>query len=198
MDIRKHLLEFFNQFVKLTDEEFNEIILPHINVRKFDKKIVLTKEGDVDNYLNYIDKGLVRKFYKKGNEEFNTLFAFEGQIIHSQESFYSRAPSEYNIETIEPSVVVSISHEDLEKIYAHSLKMEHLGRLMITHTMVLKDKWRIRLLKMTPRERFIDFVNNNPELMQRVPQKYLASYLDIQAETFSRFKHLVKSHSGKE
>ena len=195
MDIRKHLLDYFKQFVGLTDDEFNRIILPYIIIRKFDKKIVLTEAGEVDNYLNYVDKGLVRKFYKKGNEEFNTLFAFEGQIIHSQESFYSRTPSEYFIETIEPSVVVSISHDELEKIYAHSLKMEHLGRLMITRTMILKDKWRIRLLKMTPRERFLDFVTTNPELMQRVPQKFLASYLNIQAETFSRFKHLLKNHT---
>jgi hypothetical protein len=73
--------------------------------------------------------------------------------------------------------------------------MEHLGRMVITQTMVLKDKWRMQLVKMTPRERFLDFVTRNPELMQRVPQKFLASYLNIKPETFSRFKHLLRNYS---
>jgi hypothetical protein len=73
--------------------------------------------------------------------------------------------------------------------------MEHLGRLIITHTMVLKDRWQMRLIQHSPRERFIDFVQKNPELLQRVPQKFLASYLNIKPETFSRFKHLVRSGS---
>jgi hypothetical protein len=47
---------------------------------------------------------------------------------------------------------------------------------------------------MTPRERFIDFVTKNPELLQRVPQKCLASFLNIKPETFSRFKHMVRGH----
>ena len=106
----------------------------------------------------------------------------------------SIAPSEYSIETIEPSTVVSISYDDLESVLAISKTMEHLGRMVITHTMMLKDRWQIQLVKMTPRERFLNFVTRNPELMQRVPQKFLASYLNIKPETFSRFKHLLKGH----
>jgi hypothetical protein len=73
--------------------------------------------------------------------------------------------------------------------------MEHLGRLIVTYTMVVKDRWQMRLIKHTPRERFIEFVTKNPELVQRVPQKYLASFLHIKPETFSRFKHLLRTHS---
>lgn len=73
--------------------------------------------------------------------------------------------------------------------------MEHLGRLIITYTMVIKDRWQMQLVMLTPRERFIQFVHRNPELLQRVPQKYLASYLNIKPETFSRFKHLIRTGS---
>ncbi|HNC38116.1 MAG TPA: Crp/Fnr family transcriptional regulator, partial [Chitinophagaceae bacterium] len=62
-------------------------------------------------------------------------------------------------------------------------------------TLVLKDKWQMQLVKMDPRERFLKFVSHNPELMQRVPQKYLASFLNIKPETFSRYKHLIKEYS---
>ena len=63
---------------------------------------------------------------------------------------------------------------------AQSKKMEHLGRLVITYTMVIKDRWQMQMVKMTPRERFLNFVIKNPELMQRVPQKYLASLSQYQ------------------
>jgi hypothetical protein len=54
----------------------------------------------------------------------------------------------------------------------------------------------MQMVKMTPRERFLNFVMKNPELLQRVPQKHLASYLNIKPETFSRFKHLLRSNSS--
>ena len=67
--------------------------------------------------------------------------------------------------------------------------------MVITFTMVIKDRWQMNMIKLTPRERFLDFVHKNPDLLQRVPQKYLASYLNIQPETFSRFKHLLRKNN---
>ncbi|HEY6955362.1 MAG TPA: Crp/Fnr family transcriptional regulator [Flavisolibacter sp.] len=186
------LFQFLHKFVTLSEEEFDKYIRPYTEVRHFRKKQVITKENEVENYLNFVIKGLVRKYYKKGRTEINTQLATEGHIVHSQESFHSRTPSEYCVETIEPSTMVSITYDDLEKIYSSSHKMERLGRLVITFSMVIKDRWQINMIKLTPRERFIDFVHKNPDLLQRVPQKYLASYLNIQPETFSRFKHLLR------
>jgi len=197
MSHQKSLLDFLNKFIPLSLDEYNELIAPCIIKRHFDKKSIVTIAGEVENYINFIDSGLVRKYYKKINEEINTQISYEGHIIHSQESFHSRTPSEYSIETIEPTELSSITYECLEKMYSSSEKMQRLGRLIITATMVLKDKWQSQLVKLSPRERFISFVTRHPELMQRVPQKYLASYLNIKPETFSRFKHLVKDHSKK-
>ena len=197
MSRQKSLLDFLNKFIPLSLDEYNELIAPCIFKRHFDKKSIITSAGEVENYLNFIDSGLARKYYRKTNEEVNTQISYEGHIIHSQESFHSRTPSEYSIEAIEPTVVSSITYECLEEMYSSSEKMQRLGRLIITATMVMKDKWQSQLVKLSPRERFISFVTRHPELMQRVPQKYLASYLNIKPETFSRFKHLVKDHSKK-
>jgi len=194
MDSTRLFRDYLSKFVELTDAEFEQQLLPVIKVRRLGKRELLTRAGEVENHFNFIIKGLIRKYYKKNHHEINTQISTEGHIIHCQESYHSRQPSEYFVETIEPSVVVSISHDDLESVFAASKKMEHLGRLVITHTMVLKDRWQMQLFKMTPRERFLHFVTRNPELMQRVPQKYLASYLNIKPETFSRFKHLLKGH----
>ena len=186
---------YLRKFIDLTDEEFTRNLLPVIKIRRFGKKEFLTRAGEIEDHFNFIVKGLARKYYKKGQHEINTQISFEGHLILSQESFHGRRPSEYFVETIEPTTVVSITHDDLEKVYASSHRMEHLARLLITHAMVIKDNWQMQLVKMTPRERFLKFVTKNPELMQRVPQKYLASYLNIKPETFSRFKHLIRNHA---
>lgn len=186
---------YLDKFIHITDNEFDKIILPHIIMRKFAKKELLLRTGEVEDYFNFLVNGLIRKYYMKDDEEINTQISVEGHIIHSQESFHSRKPSEYYVEAIVPSTVVSISYDDMERIFATSQKMEKLGRLVITATMVLKDKWQMKLVRMTSRERFLEFVTHHPELMRRVPQKYLASYLHIKPETFSRFKHLLKDYS---
>jgi CRP-like cAMP-binding protein len=194
METAKAFQNYLRKFSDITDDEFANILLPVIKIRRFGKKELVTKAGEVENYFNFIVKGLVRKYYRKGNHEINTQISYEGHLIVSQESFHSRLPSEYYIETIEPSTLVSISYDDIEKVFAQSHSMEHLARLLITHVMVIKDVWQMQLVKMTPRERFLRFVTKNPELMQRVPQKFLASYLNIKPETFSRFKHLLREH----
>lgn len=190
-------LKYLQRFIPLTEKEFQEQILPIIKLRSFEKKQTLITAGEVEDHFNFIVEGLIRKFYQKGLLQINTQISTEGQMILSQESFHSRQPSEYYIETIEISKVISIRYDDLESLYRSSQKMERLGRLIVTYSMVIKDQWQLQLVKMTSRERFLNFVTKNPELMQRVPQKFLASYLNIKPETFSRFKHLLKEHSRK-
>lgn len=196
MDSIKAFFHYLQKFSDITEEEFNKYLLPICKVRRFGKKEVLTKAGEVENHFNFIVKGLARKYYRKNHHEINTQISFEGQMLLSQESFHSRLPSEYFIEAIEPTTVVSITYDDTEKLFASSQRMERLGRLIVTYSMVIKDRWQIQLVKMTPRERFLNFVTKNPELMQRVPQKFLASYLNIKPETFSRFKHLLRTHKA--
>lgn len=195
MEVTKLFFNYLNKFVIITDDEFEQIFIPIIKVRRFDKKEYIIKAGEIEEYFSFVIKGLVRKFYKKALHEINTQISTEGQIIMSQQSFLGRQPSEYFIETIEPSVIVSIKYDHLEELYNKSKKMERLGRLVVTYMMAISDSWQMQLIKMSPRERFLNFVMKNPELMQRVPQKYLASYLNIKPETFSRFKHLLRNHS---
>jgi CRP-like cAMP-binding protein len=197
METDLRFIQFLNKFIPFTQEDYNRLLKPYVHVRKFDKKVIILHAGETENYINFIISGLVRKYYKKGNEEINTQISFENHIIHAQESFHSRKPSEYTIETIEPTVLVSIDYDDLEKAYAASHKMEHMGRLIITTAMIVKDSWQMQMITLSPRERFIKFVNKNPDLVQRVPQKFLASFLYIKPETFSRFKHLLKDANRK-
>lgn len=193
MESLELFLGFLNKFVPLTADEFQSIIVPFIEVRTFKKKEVIAGAGETEDYINFVGKGLVRKYFSKDNNDIITQISREGQIIHSQESFYSRTPSNFTVETIEPTTLLSVTHDNLEIIYQTNAKMERMGRLIVTYIMGINDRWQMSLLKMSPRDRFVSFVQNNSELMQRVPQKYLASLLNIQPETFSRFKHLLRN-----
>jgi CRP-like cAMP-binding protein len=189
-------LSFLNKFIPLSVDEYQTWIVPYIEVRTYRKKEVITQMGEVENYINFVGSGLVRKYFDRNGDEIITQISREGQIIHSQESFYSRTPSHFIIEAIETTSLLSISYDNLETIYSTNASMERLGRLIVIFIMVINDRWQMSFLKMSPRERFLQFVQNNLELMQRVPQKYLASLLNIQPETFSRFKHLLKASPG--
>src|SRR5215204_1382107 len=175
MEPLRLFFEFLNKFIPLTDDEFDAIIKPHIRLRQFKKKETITMAGEVERYLNFIVKGLARKYFKNGNEELITQISLEEHIIHSQGSFHKQTESHYFVEAIEPTTLISIDFDDLNQIYSTNAKMERMGRLVTTEIIVLNDRWQMMLLKMTPRERFLDFVQRNPELMQRTPQKYLAS-----------------------
>src|SRR5882672_9455037 len=117
MDITRLFFDYLNKFIDLSDQEYQQYLLPYIKVRRFAKKEIVTRANEVENYFNFVLRGMVRKYYKKGKDEINTQISFESHIIHSQESFHSRTQSEYYLEAIEPTTFVSISYDDLEKIY---------------------------------------------------------------------------------
>jgi CRP-like cAMP-binding protein len=115
----------------------------------------------------------------------------EGGIIGSGVSFLTGNPSLYVVEALEPVTALSISRENLEKFYKLGNKFERIGRMMITNYFLVQEIRMMDNIRYTTRERFIRFMNENPDLILRVPQKHLASYLKIKAETFSRLKHLM-------
>jgi CRP-like cAMP-binding protein len=185
------LRQYVSRYTELTNEEFAQLA-QMLEVRNFDKKQQLVGSGEVENYLNFIVKGLARKYFYKGKTEVITQIARENDMISSSVSFLSGAPSAYFVETLEPSTFLSISRQHVEKLYKESPRIERLGRLIITHFFLEKEEWEHECIRLDTRERFIRFIGSNPDYMQRVPQKYLASYLNMKPETFSRLKHLDK------
>ena len=191
----KALKEFLSRFVDLTDEEF-EHITSLAEIRTYDKKVKLIDQGEYENYFNFIIKGLARKYFYKGDEEIITQLAKEGELISSSVSFLSGEKSLYIVETIEPTTFLSFSRENVDALYELDKKYQRLGRLIITDLFLQKENWELERILYSTQERFVRFVSNNSNLFQRVPQKYLASYLNIQPETFSRLKHLLRSRNN--
>ena len=189
--MEKALGHYLSKYADLTNEEL-ELIRPYIQVREFSKRQLVMQVGEKEEYLNLVVKGVLRKYFYKGREEVITQLAKEGDLICSSVSYFSGQPSQYAVEALEPVTLYSLSKQHLEELYASAPRMERLGRLVITDLYLSKEKWEQDHIQFDIRQRFVEFVHNNADLIQRVPQKYIASYLNIKPETFSRLKHLLK------
>jgi CRP-like cAMP-binding protein len=194
MDLIDIVKSYLSNYVSLNEQEFN-FLSSLFELRNFAKREKLVEEGEVEKYLNFILQGLARKFFIRKNEEMVMQFSRENEIICCYDSFMSGEPSNFSVEALEPMVVVSITHDNVEKLYEFSPKMERLGRLIATQEYLKKESFEYNRVRLTSQERFINFIRNNSYLLQRVPQKYLASYLNMKPETFSRLKHLMKKPS---
>ncbi len=182
---------YLQRFMPLSKEDISNL-LQYCEFRVFEKKRIIVHEGEMDDYLNMVVKGLVRKYVRVKKNEVILQLATEGHIVHSEISYLTRTPSMVVLEALEPTTLISISYKNMETALDKYPQGEKLGRMILTGMFVKKDEKRFLNLSKTVRERFFDYVNNHPHMLQRVPQKYLASYLNIKPETFSRLKHLVK------
>ncbi len=181
---------YLQRFMPITIDELKELV-SYCEIRQFEKRTILVNEGEVDNYLNMVVKGLVMKYIRVKNTDMILQLATEGHVIDSEISFLTRKPSLVIVETLEPTMMVSIAFDKMEEALDKFPQGEKLGRLILTGMYVKKEESRYNRLSKSARERFLDYVNIHPHMLQRVPQKYLASYLNIKPETFSRMKHLV-------
>src|ERR1700730_5606663 len=185
------LHEFLQRFINLSEEDFSEW-KPYFEIRGFNKKKVLLHRGEIEEYVNIVAQGLVRKYMNVKKGDVTMQIAPEGHMVHSERSFHLQQPSEVITETIEPSVLISISYKNLQELYKRFPLAEKMGRLFATEMFIIKDRRYFDILKKSTREIFLDYMRTHPQMLQRVPQKYIASYLNIKPETFSRLKHLLK------
>ena len=192
--IYEYAHRYLQRFMPITCEELDDS-MKYCEIRQFDKKTIIVQEGEIDNYLNMVVKGLVRKYVRVKNSDLTLQLATEGHVVHSEISFLTRKPSPVFIETLEPTILVSLRYDKMEEALDKFPQGERLGRLILSGMFIKKDENHYARLSKSVRERFFDYVKNHSHMLQRVPQKYLASYLNIKPETFSRFKHLVKDNS---
>ncbi|HYF29842.1 MAG TPA: Crp/Fnr family transcriptional regulator [Chitinophagaceae bacterium] len=185
------LHDFLRRFMPVSDSEF-QAWKPYFELRTFDKKQVVTALGEQEEYVNIVARGMARKYVKLNNGEVTMQIAPEGHMIHAECSFHHREPAALVVETIEPTIFISIHYDNLQRLYDAFPRTEQLGRLFVTEMFIIKDRRYFELLKKSTREIFLDYMSAHPHMLQRVPQKYLASYLNIKPETFSRLKHLLR------
>lgn len=184
------LYKILHRFTGISRAEF-EPLIPYLKIRQFAKKQVILKAGEMEDYLSVVMYGLVRKYIVVDKKEITLQLATEGHLVQSEVSFLTRTISELTVESIEPCTLISMHVDDVQRALYEIPHADELGRMIITYMFIKKDARTFTQLKKNTRERFLDYLTQNPHMLQRVPQKILASYLNIKPETFSRLKHLV-------
>jgi len=188
----RKLKDFLQQFVSLTDEEL-DLFTNLLKEVKLGKNDFLTRAGEIEQYIYFLEEGIVHQFFLKDKETITIELVSEGTIINAAVSFLSGKPSYYSLQAIEPSILFRLAKKDLEQLYLKDKKWQRMGRLMISFFLIRQERNMIDNIRLSMRERFIQFAINYPELMKRVPQRRLASYLHIKPETFTRLKPLLKN-----
>ncbi len=183
-------IEHFRQFTDFNDSEL-EIIMPYFETRMFKKKSILLDIGKVSNEVFYIIKGCIRLYCEKDGEELSTYFFTENMFAGSYDSFLSRRPSKVAIETLEECQVLVLTHEAQEKLYDIFPKMNEFIRKAIEHRFVLLHDLFISYLLNSPEERYITLLNDRPDLLQRIPQHQIASFLGVTPVSLSRIRNRI-------
>ncbi len=183
--------QYCKRYIDLSAEKF-AAITAYFEIRTFDKRTIVTQYGQVETHYNLVMRGMLRKYLPVKKNEVIIQLATEGQMIQADISINQQIPSDCIIETIEPVSLLSISFENVQQIYQKYPETERLGRLLFTELFIKKDFHGYMQLNKSTRERFLDYMEAHPDMIQRIPQKHLASFLNIKPETFSRLKHLVK------
>ena len=177
-----------NEKISFTAEE-QAIISSYLTTKKLRKKQYLLQEGDVCKTIAFVQKGALRAYSvnEKGVE--NVLqFALEGWIISDLYSFMTGEPATYYIDAIEDCELLLITQAAQEEVFAKVPKYETYSRMQITGAYLAMQKRITSLLSLSLNERYLNFINIYPNIVQRVPQHMVASYLGLTPETVSRIR----------
>lgn len=182
------LIYYINKWVKLEPEEEKKI-LASFEKQAVKKKIKLLEPGQICQYIYFIIQGGARTYYHdaKGDEHIYQI-RLENNWISDLESYFSQQPSKFYLETLEESIVLRISPEVLENLYKEVPKMERYFRILFQKAYINSLARLNSTMWETAEERYNEMIKENCDILQRVPQTYIASYLGIAPESLSRIR----------
>jgi CRP-like cAMP-binding protein len=182
------ILQNIARFVDLTSQE-QELLLSKTETRHYKPKTIVLHAGEISRYSYFVNSGLLRNFNINDNIVEHVLsFACEGWWIGDMYSLLSQKPGHLFIEVLEDSEVVLLSKENQEQLYHEIPKLERFFRILTENSLVANQERLMDNLSLSAEERFDKFCKRYPTLVQRVPQKQIASYIGVTPEFFSKMK----------
>lgn len=174
-------------------ESVQRIISPKIVKNILEKGSILIQAGRVNNDLFFLEKGIARGYYYNDNDndndnEITSWIVAEGSFVAVPHSFFGRKPSVETVHLLEKSVVYCISYDDLNEIIQNQPEVATLKSRLVEQYLIRYDE-RLRALRSTSAfHRLSFFEEHNKELLNRVPLKYIASFLGITPQTLSKLR----------
>ncbi len=183
------LLAYFGRLIPLTKEE-KELVTSKFQPRLFRKRQFVLQEGNVCTHIYFVVRGCVR-MYKIDNKGYTHIiqFAAENYWINDLGSFHNVTPSALNIDAIEDTVVLQISHADLISLYIAAPKFDRIFRVLIEKSFIQLQKRLLHNISSTAEERYQSFVDVYPQLNNRLSQVQIAAFLGITPEFLSRLRN---------
>ena len=182
------ILQNIAKHVALTPEE-QALFLSKTETKPFKAKTILLNAGEVATCTYFVNSGILRSFNINDNIIEHVLhFACEGWWIGDMYSYISEKPGNLFIEILEDAEVVIITKENQQQLYQEIPKLERFFRILAENSLVSHQERLMDNLSLTAEERFEKFCSKYPTLIQKVPQKHIASYIGVTPEFFSKMK----------
>ena len=182
------IIQNIAKHVSLTPDEQN-LFLSKTATKIFKAKTILLSAGELSNETYFVNSGILRSFYINDNIIEHVLhFACEGWWIGDMYSYISEKPGNLFIEVLEDAEIVMLSKENHQELYQEIPKLERFFRILAENSLVSHQERLMDNLSLTAEERFEKFCSKYPTLIQKVPQKHIASYIGVTPEFFSKMK----------
>lgn len=169
-------------------------LLDGMELVEYSKGDCLVREGELNTDFHLIAEGVWRGHYLRDGVDLSIWFASQGETLFSTWGYVAGHVSKVTIEAMSSSVVYRISKQNLETFFSTSAECANLGRRLFEHDFMMFEEWLVNGGATQAKERYLALLERNPQLLQHVPLKYIASYLYITPQSLSRIRAgLVKN-----
>lgn len=181
------LKTFIERWVRVDEQawEHFESCLGHLTLKR---KEHFLKEGQICRQVGFIVKGYVRLYYLHNGEEITKDFNFENFFCGSYASFSMQQPSRFHVVAMEDVELYTVNREDIYRLFDEYPSLQKVGRIWMEMMFIRKELREASFLLDTAEQRYADLLAQNEQIVNRVPLKYLASYLGMTPETLSRIR----------
>lgn len=180
------LFDFISKYISLNEEEQNAILSLDL-FRSVKKGTILLNEGQKSNDSYFVLKGCIRSYYIIDGEEKTTAFYTEMEAL-TPTCVIDKTPSKYYISCLEDTILLASNSEMEEEVNSKFPKFEIMCRLL-SEELLAKQRIDFDEFKTSsPEQRYLNLLQKRPDLIQRVPQQQLASFLGIKPQSLSRIR----------
>ena len=184
------IIQSIKSIASLNEAE-EKAFLSILEVKIFKKKEFLLQEGKVCNKITFVNNGCMRLFYNVEGAENTIQFFFSDSWYTDYASFLTGSPTIENMQALEECEVVQFNKDDLYKLYDSMPIFEKVGRVFAEKAYLSISQLNQMKTNEEPEVRYINLLKTRPELVQQIPQHYIASYLGIKPETLSRIRKRI-------
>lgn len=186
--MQNELISTLRKDVVISDAEA-DYILSYFKEKKYKRGAHLLQAGEVAHEVFFVLKGALHQFYldESGNER-TCNFTFENEFVTDLESFSQQTRSPSSIKALTETTCMSIRCVETVALIKESPAVNEFFRLLIERIAAASIRRTKALLSFSPEKQFNDLISEKPEILQRVPQRYIAQYLGIAPESLSRIK----------